>query len=293
MTDIVRFQDVKKKYGQKEALKGLTFSVRKGELLALLGPNGAGKSTALNLLLGLKSHDSGLVEVFGKCPDSVEARHKIGSTLQELSFPSNMTIQELLHFTQSHYQKKGNLDLIVRNLQIENLLKRRAVGMSGGEKRKVGLAMALSGDPELLILDEPTTGMDIESRRDLWRVIEILVKEGRTIILTTHYLEEVEALAHRVVVIDEGVALFDGTVSEIKSKVEMKKVKFCTKCKNEELEHFSEIIKYTRKSNEVTVLTHNSDAFVRDLIMKNINFHELSIEIASLEEAFLEIRGRL
>jgi len=293
VSDIVRFQDVKKKYGQKEALKGLTFSVKKGELLALLGPNGAGKSTALNLLLGLKSHDSGLVEVFGKCPDSIEARHKIGSTLQELSFPSNMTIQELLHFTQSHYQKKGNLDSIVRNLQIENLLNRRAVGMSGGERRKVGLAMALSGDPELLILDEPTTGMDIESRRDLWRVIEILVKEGRTIILTTHYLEEVEALAHRVVVIDEGVALFDGTVSEIKAKVEMKKVKFCTKSKDENFNNFPEIINVARKSNEVTVLTHNSDTFVRDLILKNIDFHELSIEIASLEEAFLVIRGRL
>lgn len=293
MSSVIVFENVKKSYGKKDALKGLSFSVQTGELLALLGPNGAGKSTALSLIMGQRTPDSGKIQIFGKRPSHFSVKQKLGVTLQDLSFPPLMKVQELLQFSSQHFQNPLPMDEVVIKIGLQNIFDRKAGGLSGGEKRKLGLAMSLMGRPELLILDEPTTGMDVEARRDLWKVIESLVKEGRTIVLTTHYLEEVEALASRVVVVDHGESLFDGTVQQIKSIVEIKKIQFYLS-ENDGLpvlHKLQGLLRIETKRNQVQLWTHDSDFLITELVKNNVQFKDLSVEIASLEEAFLEIRG--
>lgn len=287
---LAEFRNVYKSYGTKQALAGLSFQLKKGELLALLGPNGAGKSTSLSLFMGLRSQDQGEVLVFGESPRKLSVKERVGATPQELGFPGLLRVDELLHFVQAHYPKKRDLKELIQKLKLESFLSRKAGGLSGGEKRRLGLAMALCGDPEVVFLDEPTTGMDVESRRELWNIIESLIKENRSVVLTTHYLEEVEALASRVVVVDQGKSMFDGTVEQIKSKVDIRKVSFITKTTVGAFEKWPGVVAAEAKAARLTLFTHDSDKLVTDLVENKINFQDLVIELSSLEEAFLHLR---
>lgn len=287
---LAEFRDVYKSYGSKSALAGLSFQLKKGELLALLGPNGAGKSTSLSLFMGLRSPDKGQVLVFGESPRKLSVRERVGATPQELGFPGLLTVQELLHMVQAHYPQKRDLSDLIQKLNLQKLLTRKAGGLSGGEKRRLGLAMALCGDPEVVFLDEPTTGMDIESRRELWGIIESLIKENRSIVLTTHYLEEVEALASRVIVVDHGKAMFNGTVDEIKAKVDLRKLSFISSIPVAKAQQWPGVVAAESKAMRLVLLTHDSDQLLHYLVQSQIEFRDLSIELSSLEEAFLHLR---
>jgi ABC-2 type transport system ATP-binding protein len=208
---------VVKRYGANVALEGVSLSIERGKVTALLGPNGAGKSTAIALLLGLTTADTGSAELFGQSPQLLAARRRIGVMLQTAALPDTLRVGELVQLTSSYYARPRALADVARVTGIASLLRRPYGGLSGGQQRRVQFALAICGNPELLFLDEPTTGLDIEARESLWAVVRSLVAEGAAVLLTTHYLEEAEALAHRVAVLMRGRIVNEGTVDEIRA----------------------------------------------------------------------------
>ncbi|HEY5780253.1 MAG TPA: ABC transporter ATP-binding protein, partial [Lysobacter sp.] len=209
---LARLDRVRKSYGKVEALAGVDLKVRGGQMLALLGPNGAGKSTAIGLLLGLERADAGAVSLFGQPPHALQARRRIGVMLQSAGIPETLKVSELLELTRSYYPQPRSVADCVALAGLDGLLGRRYGRLSGGQQRRVQFALALCGRPDLLFLDEPSTGLDIEARQTLWRAIRELVAQGCGVLLTTHYLEEAEALADRVAVLNRGRVIAEGSV---------------------------------------------------------------------------------
>src|SRR4051812_13436724 len=213
-----------KRFGKLTALDGLDLAVNRGELLALLGPNGAGKSTAISILLGLQRPDAGSASLFGAEPQSLNARRRVGLMMQEVMLSPVMRPRELMQQVASYYPPPYDVDIVIKRLNLESLVKRPYGKLSGGQKRQVQFGMALVGRPELLFLDEPTVGMDLQSREGLWQVLRDLVHEGCSIVLTTHHLEEAESLANRVAVLAKGRLVAGGTVDEIRAVVSDKTI---------------------------------------------------------------------
>ena len=208
---------VTKRYGANVALDGVSLGIGRGQVTALLGPNGAGKSTAVALLLGLAGADEGRVDLFGQSPQVLAARRRIGVMLQSAGLIETLRVGELVELTSSYYLRPRTVSEVAEMAGIGELLRKPYGALSGGQQRRVQFALAICGRPELLFLDEPTTGLDIEARETLWTVVRGLVSEGCAVLLTTHYLEEAEALAHRVAVLARGRIVAEGTVDEIRA----------------------------------------------------------------------------
>jgi len=209
-------RDVVKRYRSVEALRGFDLEVRRGEVVALLGPNGAGKTTAVQTMLGLRHPDGGTIRVLGKEPGSLSALRRIGVTLQEMDAPELLRVGEVLSFVGAHFPHHRPLGELLAEFGLAEVERRQVGGLSGGQRRRLALALAFAGDPELVFLDEPTTGLDVESRRAVWGAIRRFSASSGTILLTTHYLEEAEALASRVAVMREGRVVRVGSAAEIK-----------------------------------------------------------------------------
>ncbi len=210
------FSDVRKNYGDVEALKGLELSIAPGELLALLGANGAGKTTAVRLLLGLAKPTSGTVRVFGGDPRDAATRARLGAVLQSARVPETLRVREHIELFSSYYPRPMKLADVLEAANLHGLERRKFGELSGGQQKRVLFALAICGDPDLLVLDEPTVGLDVEARRALWKQIRAFIARGKSILLTTHYLTEAEALASRVVVVHRGTVAAQGTPAEIK-----------------------------------------------------------------------------
>jgi ABC-2 type transport system ATP-binding protein len=211
-----QFTSVRKNYGMVEALRGLDLTIGPGELVALLGANGAGKTTAVRTLLGLAKPTSGEVRVFGGDPREARSRTRIGALLQVARVPETLRVREHIHLFSSYYPNPRPIDEVIEAAGLQGLEKRKFGELSGGQQKRVLFALALCGNPDLLVLDEPTSGLDVEARRSLWKQIRAFISGGRSVLLTTHYLAEAEALAKRVVVIHKGVVMAEGTPQEIK-----------------------------------------------------------------------------
>jgi ABC-2 type transport system ATP-binding protein len=211
-----QFTSVRKNYGMVEALRGLDLTIGPGELVALLGANGAGKTTAVRTLLGLAKPTSGEVRVFGGDPREARSRTRIGALLQSARVPETLRVREHIHLFSSYYPNPRPIDEVIEAAGLQGLEKRKFGELSGGQQKRVLFALALCGNPDLLVLDEPTSGLDVEARRSLWKQIRAFISGGRSVLLTTHYLAEAEALANRVVVIHKGVVMAEGTPQEIK-----------------------------------------------------------------------------
>src|SRR5579872_5628057 len=209
---------VTKKYGAVTALQDVSLNVRKGELLAVLGPNGAGKTTAIRLLLGLSTPAAGQVTVFGQNPRHVATRRRVGTMLQISKVPETLKVKEHIDLFSSYYPRPLSRKEVLSAAGLEGFENRLFGKLSGGERQRVLFALALCGDPELLFLDEPTVGLDVEARREFWNVIGARVAAGTTVLLTTHNLEEADALADRIVVVDRGSVIAAGSPAEIKSR---------------------------------------------------------------------------
>lgn len=278
-----------KRYGALTALDGLDLMLHRGELLALLGPNGAGKSTAINLLLGLVRADAGRVSLFGKDPQDIDARRRIGVMLQSAVLPGTLSVSELLRLTMSYYPAPRTLAETAEMAGISALLARRYAGLSGGQQRSVQFAMALCGRPELLFLDEPTVGMDIDARRKLWAAIRQLVAEGCAVVLTTHYLEEAEALAQRVVVLAKGRVLSDGSVHALRSRVTHSRIRCVTDLDAAAIAKWPRVTSAVREDGRLEVCTEAAEAVVRRLLDADPALSELEVLRAGLAEAFTEI----
>lgn len=285
---ILEFENVSKNYGAVRALDGVTLGVDRDEIVALLGPNGAGKTTAMDIATGLRRPDGGRVKLFGESPSVAAVRRRLGCTPQETGFPDALRVDEILAFAREHYEKPANSGATLDAFGLSDLAKRRVGTLSGGQARRLSLALAFAGNPELVVLDEPTTGLDVESRRRLWDVVREEGR-GRSVLLTTHYLEEAQELATRVLVIDRGRVLFDGGVDELRRRFGGRRVSYV----GEPLDAaaFGVGVAATRVNGHVVVTTDDTDAYVRALVQSGTAFSELEISRPTLEDAFLSITG--
>ncbi len=217
----LRIRGLRKTFADVRAVDAIDLEVAPGECFGLLGPNGAGKTTTIEICEGLTAPDSGTVELLGLTWQSgaEELRQRIGVQLQETQFPEKLTVEEILRLFRSFYRRGLTIDESIRVAQLEEKRRARVGGLSGGQKQRLAMATALVGDPELLFLDEPTTGLDPQARRHLWDLVDVLKHGGRTIILTTHYMEEAERLCDRVAIMDHGKVIALGTPRELISTV--------------------------------------------------------------------------
>ena len=278
-----------KNFGKIAALDGLDLAVNRGELLAVLGPNGAGKSTAISLLLGLQSPDRGSARLFDEDPTSIDARRRIGIMMQETNLPAVMRPRELIAQVASYYPTPYDVEQVINRLSLESVANRPYGKLSGGQKRQVQFAMALCGRPELLFLDEPTVGLDVHAREALWRVVRELIHEGSSIVLTTHYIEEAEALAHRVAVVAHGKVVASGSVDEIRAHVSRKSVLCRSTLGVDVLRSWPEVLSVDEESGRLHIVTQNAEAVLRRLLGADNEVRDVEVRRAGLAEAFVEI----
>jgi len=284
-----RLLAVRKSYGAVNALDGVDLDVRPGELLALLGPNGAGKSTAVGLMLGLTEPDAGEVHLFGQSPHSLDARRRVGVMLQSAGMPDTLTIRELLAQTRAYYPHPLDADACAKTAGIADLLKRRYGKLSEGQKRRVQFALAIAGRPRLLFLDEPTVGLDMESRQALWSTVRALVADGCSVLLTTHYLEEAEALADRVAVLARGRIVAEGSVRQIRARVAQRRIRCVSALTLERIGTWSGVRSICRDGERIEIVTDAAESVVRQLLREDDALTELEVQRAGLAEAFMEI----
>lgn len=280
---------VTKRYGTTTALDGLSLALRPGEVVALLGPNGAGKSTAVRLMLGLAAPTSGTVRIFGSDPRSAMTRTRVGVMLQVARVTETLRVREHIDLFRSYYPRPLPFAEIVQAAQLQGIEDRMFGELSGGQKQRMLFALSLCGDPDLLFLDEPTVGMDIEARRGLWHQIRTLASRGKTVLLTTHYLEEADALAHRVVVINRGRVVSEGTPAEIKRMSGGRRIRCQTKLDAEYLRTLPSVTSVEENSGTVVVTAQHAELVVREMLLRDNTLSGLEIASPALEDAFLAL----
>jgi ABC-2 type transport system ATP-binding protein len=288
-TALASLRSVSKSFGKLAALDGFDLTVNKGELLALLGPNGAGKSTAISILLGLLNPDQGEARLFDHSPQEIEGRRRTGVMMQEVMLPGVMTARELMEQVAGYYPTPYDVDTLIKRLSLESLAGRRYDKLSGGQKRQVQFALALVGRPELMFLDEPTVGMDIQAREALWRVIRELLHEGCSIVLTTHYLEEAEALANRVLVMARGKVVTSGTVDEVRANVSRKQVSLVSKLSPDVLREWPEVSSVSVERDRLQITTRTAESLLQRLFREDPGLSDIEVKRAGLAEAFSEL----
>src|SRR6201986_5412922 len=223
---VVSFENVSKQYGQLKAVDGLSLDLRAGETVALLGPNGAGKSTSLDMLLALRKPTTGRIRMFGDDPYHAVKSGRVGAMLQSGGLMPEVTVRELVGLVTSFHPRPGPVEQTMRRAGITEFASQRVDKLSGGQTQRVRFALAIVGNCDLIVLDEPTTAMDVETRRTFWDNMKAEVAEGKTLLFATHYLEEADQAADRIIVINRGRLLADGTPSEIKYRAGAKRISF-------------------------------------------------------------------
>jgi ABC-2 type transport system ATP-binding protein len=286
---VASLEAVNKNYGNVRALRGVDFRVRAGEIVALLGPNGAGKTTAVKLLLGLMPPNAGRVRVFGGDPTNPENRMRTGAMLQVGRVPETLRVREHIDLFSTYYPKPMSATEILAAAGLEKLSDRKFGELSGGQRQRVLFALAICGDPDLLFLDEPTVGLDVEARRLLWDEIRQLVSRGKTVLLTTHYLQEADALADRVAVINQGEIIAQGTPAEIKAQTSGKRIRCITSLSIPSLRQIPGVTEVKEDREAVEIHAREAEPVVRELLARDATLSGLEIASAGLEEAFLAL----
>jgi ABC-2 type transport system ATP-binding protein len=290
---LAQLRGSRKRYGAVIALDGVDLSLQAGEVLALLGANGAGKSTAIALLLGLLKPDAGSAELFGSTPDMLPVRRRIGVMLQSAGIPDNVKVSELLDLTRSYYPAPRSIAECIAMAGLNGLLDRRYGRLSGGQQRRVQFALAICGNPEVLFLDEPTTGLDIEARQRMWATIRELVAAGTGVLLTTHYLEEAEALAHRVVVLNHGRVAASGTMQEVRAHVSQRRIRCLSALDAADIAAWPGVRSAMRghdgNAARIEVITDAVEPVLRRMLAEDAALSDLEIQRAGLADAFLEL----
>jgi ABC-2 type transport system ATP-binding protein len=265
------------------------FRVRAGELVALLGPNGAGKTTAVKLLLGLLQPNAGKARVFGGDPTNPENRMRTGAMLQVGRVPETLRVSEHIDLFSSYYQNPMPISAVLAAAGLEKLSHRKFGDLSGGQRQRVLFALAICGNPDLLFLDEPTVGLDVEARRMLWDEIRQLVGRGKTVLLTTHYLQEADALADRVAVINKGEIIAEGTPAEIKAQTAGKRIRCITRLNMEMLWQIPGVTEVKQDREAVELHAAEAEPVVRELLARDMELSGLEVSAAGLEETFLAL----
>jgi len=288
-TVVASLEGVSKNYGEVRALRNVNFTVGAGQVVALLGPNGAGKTTAVKLLLGLIQPNSGKARVFGGDPTNPQNRMRAGAMLQVGRVPETLRVREHIDLFSSYYPKPLPLEEVLDAAGLEKLRDRKFGDLSGGQRQRTLFALAICGDPDLLFLDEPTVGLDVEARRALWEEIRRLVERGKTVLLTTHYLEEADALADRIAVINQGVIIAEGTPAEIKAQTSGKRIRCVTALSIASLLQIPGVTDAKQDRDAVEIHVREAEPVVRTLLARDPSLVGLEITSAGLEEAFLAL----
>lgn len=286
---LARLAGVRKSYGTTVALDGLDLEIHRGELLAVLGPNGAGKTTAIALLLGLQQPDAGEVTLFGRSPHDLAARRGVGVMMQEVALPDALRVRDLIEQTRAYYPAPLSLAETVELAGIGKILDRPYAKLSGGQKRQAQFALAVCGRPQLLFLDEPTTGLDLTARETMWATLRVLVAGGASIVLTTHYIEEAEALADRVFVMAKGRRIAEGTVAQMRAVVGVRRIACATGLDPAVIEAWPGVSAVQRDGDHVAITTSDAEGVVRRLLAADATLSDLEVRRAGLSEAFAEL----
>ncbi len=286
---VARIEAVSKNFGQVQALLDFNFSVRAGQLTALLGPNGAGKTTAIRLLLGLARPTSGRVSVFDKDPTDVATRMRVGAMLQVGRVPETLRVREHINLFSSYYPNPLRISETLAIGGITELRDRKFGDLSGGQKQRVLFALAICGNPDLLFLDEPTVGLDVEARHLLWDEIRKLLECGKTVVLTTHYLEEADALADHIAVINKGSIIAEGSPAEIKSRTAGKKIRCVTELSPAVINALPGVSAVQQDRGAMVIHTSQVEEVLRGLLKLDLKVSGIEVSSAGLEEAFLAL----
>jgi len=292
--DPIRVEGVTRTFGPTVALDDVDLTVRDGELVGLLGPNGAGKTTLLSLVSGLRRPDSGTVRLFGGDPRDPASRIRLGTTPQETGLPASLRVREVVDFVGGHYPDPVPTGELLETFGLTDLARRQTGGLSGGQRRRLAVALSLVGNPSLVLLDEPTTGLDVEARQILWEGLRAVHERGTTVVVTSHYLPEIEALAQRVVVVDRGRVLADDTLDAVLDRVSLRRVVIglpADDAVRSRLDALPGVVRVEREEPDgrYGLLTADADALVRRLVAEDVPFSGLEVRRASLEEAFLTL----
>ncbi|MCR2802202.1 MULTISPECIES: ABC transporter ATP-binding protein [unclassified Microbacterium] len=285
---LASFDRVTRRYGDLVAVDDVTLDIHPGQIVGLLGPNGAGKSTLLAMLQGLRRPTAGTVRLRGGDPRDQRHRQRLGSTPQETALPEALRVGEVIDFVGGHFAQRVPTAQLAEQFGLADLLRRQTGSLSGGQKRRVSVALAFVGAPDLVLLDEPTTGLDVDGRRALWEAIRAQHAAGVTVVVTSHYLEEIEALAERVVVVGQGRILADDVLSAVLRRVGRARVRLRT-TDAAAVAALEPTAHHDHDDDAHVFTTADADGFVRALVRSGTPFHDLTVRGATLEEAFLSL----
>ncbi|ADG76323.1 ABC transporter related protein [Cellulomonas flavigena DSM 20109] len=293
----VLVEHVTRRFGPVTALDDVSLQVEHGEIVGLLGPNGAGKTTLLSLLGGLRAPDEGTVRLFGRNPRDPAARTSLGTTPQETGLPQTLKVREVVDFVAGHYTDPMPRAEVLERFGLTDMAEKQTGALSGGQKRRLAVALALVGRPRLVLLDEPTTGLDVEARHVLWDALRTYHADGATVIVTSHYLEEIEALAERVVVVAEGRVLADDRLARVLDLVAARRMTLTVDGTGDDLTALPGVQSVRERhpapaGTRVTLVASDADTAVRALVGSGTAFRDLEVRGASLEEAFLALTSR-
>lgn len=289
MSPLARLDRVTRRFGDVTALDDVSLEIDAGRIVGLLGPNGAGKSTLLSLLQGQRRPTSGTVELLGGNPTDARYRRALGCTPQETALPPVLRVGEVIDLVSAHFENPMPKHEIAEEFGFSDLLRRQTGSLSGGQKRRISVALAFVSRPKLVLLDEPTTGLDVDARRTLWEAVGRQHAAGATVVVTSHYLEEIEALAERVVVIDEGRVLVDGDLAAVIGQVGLRMLRLSTP-RPEAVSALPGVVDSRLEDDgSYTFFVHDADATVVELVRSDIAFSGLGVRSATLEEAFLTL----
>jgi len=287
----VHLHDVHKSFGSVEAVRGVDLAVRSGEVVAFLGPNGAGKTSTIDIVLGLSQPTSGEVEVYGMTPRRAIAKGLVSAVMQTGGLLKDLTVAETVQYTSKLFAVSRPVDEVLERAGISRISGRLVGKCSGGEQQRLRFAMALIPDPELLLLDEPTQGMDVEGRRDFWQAIRDDAALGRTVVFATHYLEEADAYADRVVVICKGRIVADGTATEVKALVSGRTIRATLpRAVEVSLRAIPGVDEIEIRGETVLIHSNDTDAVAR-VLLNETAAHDLEITSRGLEDAFIALTG--
>lgn len=302
MNYVIELTQVSKKFKDKQAVDNISFQIPQGSITAILGPNGAGKTSTLSMMLGLMEPTSGEVKILGSSPSSPLVREKIGVMLQEVSVMDSLRIHELLTLVRSYYPNPLSMEQLIKLTRFSQTdLNRFTDKLSGGQKRSLNFALALAGNPDILFFDEPTVGLDTTARRHFWEDTRKLASQGKTILFSTHYLQEADDAADRILLFNQGKIVADDTPANIKAKLMQRSISFLPQTETQDTSLYAQLetlfsdVGYHEQQGRIVIPTEHSDDILRRIFEHALPVYDIQINEGRLDEAFeqltIESRG--